>query len=71
MLKNSKVVLFLLPYKVGQAGNFWTLLRKILLLSRFFIFLFPSLVHSPSGVYYFLDPQYECGVFHSKFRVLS
>jgi hypothetical protein len=28
MLKNSKVVLFLSPYKVGQAGNFWTLLRK-------------------------------------------
>ena len=27
MLKNSKVVLFLSPYKVGQAGNFWTLLR--------------------------------------------
>ena len=28
MLKNSKVVLFLSPLKVGQAGNFWTLLRK-------------------------------------------
>ena len=27
MLKNSKVILFLLPQKVGQAGNFWTLLR--------------------------------------------
>ena len=27
MLKNSKVVLFLSPYKVGQAGNFWTLPR--------------------------------------------
>jgi hypothetical protein len=27
MLKNSKVVLFLSPYKVGQAGNIWTLLR--------------------------------------------
>ena len=26
MLKNSKVVLFLSPEKVGQAGNFWTLL---------------------------------------------
>ena len=29
MLKNSKVVLFLSPYKVGQAGNFWTLLRTV------------------------------------------
>ena len=27
MLKNSKVVLFLSPSKVGQVGNFWTLLR--------------------------------------------
>ena len=27
MLKNSKFVLFLSPYKVGQAGNFWTLPR--------------------------------------------
>ena len=27
MLKNSKVVLFLSPENVGQAGNFWTLLR--------------------------------------------
>ena len=26
MLKSSKVVLFPSPYKVGQAGNFWTLL---------------------------------------------
>ena len=26
-MKNSKVVLFLSPQKVGQAGNFWTLLR--------------------------------------------
>jgi hypothetical protein len=31
MLKNSKVVLFLSPYKVGQAGNFWTLLRMMFL----------------------------------------
>ena len=29
MLKNSKVVLFLSPLKVGQAGNFWTLLSKV------------------------------------------
>ena len=29
MLKNSKIVLFLSPYKVGQAGKFWTLLRII------------------------------------------
>ena len=28
MLKNSKFVLFLSPQKVGQAGNFWTLLCK-------------------------------------------
>ena len=28
MLKNSKVVLFLSPKKVGQAGKFWTLLGK-------------------------------------------
>ena len=27
MLKNSKVVLFLSPYTVGHAGNFWILLR--------------------------------------------
>ena len=27
MLKNSKFALFLSPKKVGQAGNFWTLLR--------------------------------------------
>ena len=27
MLKNSKIVLFLSPQKVGRAGNFWTLLR--------------------------------------------
>ena len=27
MLKNNKVVLFLSPSKVGQAGNFWTLPR--------------------------------------------
>ena len=27
MLKNRKVALFLSPQKVGQAGNFWTLLR--------------------------------------------
>ena len=27
MLKNSIVVLFVSPYTVGQAGNFWTLLR--------------------------------------------
>ena len=27
MLKNSKVVLFRSSYKVGQARNFWTLLR--------------------------------------------
>ena len=27
MLKNRKVVLFLSPERVGQAGNFWTLLR--------------------------------------------
>jgi hypothetical protein len=31
MLKNSKGVLFLSPSKVGQAGNFWTLLGKLLL----------------------------------------
>ena len=47
MLKNSKVVLFLLPYKVGQAGNFWTLLRKILLLSRFLFFYFLLLFIRP------------------------
>ena len=29
-VENSKVVLFPSPYKVGQAGNFWTLLRKLL-----------------------------------------
>ena len=29
MLKNSEVVLFLTPYKVCQAGNFWTLLRRV------------------------------------------
>ena len=28
MLKNSKVVLFLSPQKVGQVRNFWTLLRN-------------------------------------------
>ena len=27
MLKNSKVVSFLSPFKVGQAGNLWTLPR--------------------------------------------
>ena len=27
MLKNSKFDLFLSPLKVGQAGNFWTLVR--------------------------------------------
>jgi len=27
-LKNSKVVSFLSPFKVGQAGNLWTLPRK-------------------------------------------
>ena len=28
MLKNSKFVLFLSPQKVGQARNFWILLRR-------------------------------------------
>ena len=28
MLKNRKVVLFLSPYKVGQAENFWARLRR-------------------------------------------
>jgi len=27
-LKNSKVVSFLSPFKVGQAGNLWTLPRR-------------------------------------------
>ena len=27
-MKNSKVVSFLSPFKVGQAGNLWTLPRK-------------------------------------------
>jgi len=30
-LKNSKVVSFLSPFKVGQAGNLWTLPRRCLL----------------------------------------
>ena len=30
MLKNSKVVSFLSPFKVGQAGNLWTLPRNYL-----------------------------------------
>jgi hypothetical protein len=34
MLKNSKVFVFLSPYKVGQAGNFWTLLRIMITLSQ-------------------------------------
>jgi len=28
-LKNSKVVSFLSPFKVGQAGNLWTLPRTL------------------------------------------
>ena len=39
MLKNSKVVLFLSPSKVSQAGNFWTLLRMY---SRSFIVMVNS-----------------------------
>ena len=27
-MKNSKVVSFLSPFKVGQAGNLWTLPRR-------------------------------------------
>ena len=29
-MKNSKVVSFLSPFKVGQAGNLWTLPRKFI-----------------------------------------
>ena len=28
-MKNSKVVSFLSPFKVGQAGNLWTLPRRV------------------------------------------
>jgi len=33
-LKNSKVVSFLSPFKVGQAGNLWTLPRKHVRVAR-------------------------------------
>ena len=44
MLKNSKVVLFLSPQKVGQAGNFWTTYiqrQSNLTVTEFSIFLWP------------------------------
>ena len=31
-MKNSKVVSFLSPFKVGQAGNLWTLPRIIIII---------------------------------------
>ena len=34
MLNKSKVVLFLSPYKDGQAGNFWTVLGMLILMSH-------------------------------------
>ena len=40
MLKKSKVVLFLSPYKFGQAGNFRTLLQKFCVLSTRHIYEF-------------------------------
>ena len=37
-MKNSKVVSFLSPFKVGQAGNLWTLPRGFLFLNYILFF---------------------------------